>query len=46
MYELSDILSANGWYMDYGLDGSIIQLHPNNSSGIYDRLKENGFKFI
>ena len=46
MGELSNILSANGWYMDYGLDGSIIQLQPNNSNGIYDRLKENGFKFI
>ena len=46
MDELSNILSANGWYMDYGLDGSIIQLEPSNSNGIYDRLKENGFKFI
>ena len=46
--ELSNILSNNGWYMDYGLDGSIIELRPGNNgfNNLVKKLEKKGFKFV
>lgn len=47
MDELSRILKINGWYMDYGLDGDIVELKPSeNQNFLYDKLKEKEFKFV